>query len=201
MPYGCGVDRRTLDFYQQRASEWAAALPCAWSPQLDPFLDLLHPGARVLELGCGDGRDAERMIARGFEVHPSDGSPVMAGLASERLGREVPVMRFSELEAVEAFDGVWCQASLLHLPEDELPGILSSIHRALRPGGFHWASYKDGTGGGRDEFGRFFSYIPRERLEAAYRAAAPWSELTIGSQEGSSFFSGRTIWHDVLVRK
>src|SRR5690606_40231029 len=56
-----------------------------------------------------DGRDAEYAIARGFDVHPSDGSPNMARLAGERLGFDVPVLRFSELEAVEAFDAVWCQ--------------------------------------------------------------------------------------------
>lgn len=195
------MDRETLDFYQSRAAEWAAHLPFAHSPRLDSFLDRLPPGAAILEMGCGDGRDAARMIARGFAVQPSDGTPAMARLASERLGREVPVMRFAELAATEAFDAVWCQASLLHVAEDDLPGVVARIHRALKPGGWHWASYKDGTGGGRDEVGRFFSYLPAARLEAAYRAAGPWSELTIGSQEGSSFFSGPTVWHDVLVRK
>ena len=196
------MDRQTLNFYQQRASEWAAALPAAWSPQLDGFLDLLPPGARILELGCGDGRDAERMIARGFDMHPSDGSPAMARLASERLGRLVPVMRFDELVAMEAFDAVWCQASLLHLAEDALSGVLSRIHRALRPGGLHWASYKDGTGGSRDKFGRFFSYLPADRLEAAYRNAGTWAELSIGThREGSSFGGGPTVWHHVLARK
>jgi len=195
------MDGNTRDFYQRRAAEWAAHLPHAHSPRLDPFLDRLPPGGAILEMGCGDGRDAAYMIARGFEVHPSDGTPAMARLASERLGREVPVMEFAELEAVEAFDGIWCQASLLHLAEAELAPVLRRIHRALRRGGWHWASYKDGTGGGRDDVGRFFSYIPRERLEAAYRAAGVWSELRIGTQQGSSFFRGPTLWHDVLVRK
>jgi SAM-dependent methyltransferase len=195
------VDRGTLDFYEHRAAEWAAHLPHAHSPPLDPFLDLLPPDAAILELGCGDGRDAARMIARGFDVHPSDGSPAMARLASERLAREVPVMDFAELDAVAAFDAVWCQASLLHLGEAQLVPVLARVHRALRPGGWHWASYKDGAGGGRDEFGRFFSYIPADRLEAAYRAAGRWSELTLGSQEGGSFFSGATTWHHVLARK
>ena len=195
------MDRETLDFYEHRAAEWAAALPFEHSPRLDPFLDRLPPGATILEMGCGDGRDAAHMIARGFDVHPSDGTPAMARLASERLGREVPVMDFAELEAVETFDAVWCQASLLHLGEDELTPVLARIHRALKPGGWHWASYKDGLGGGRDDGGRFFSYIPVERLEAAYRTANPWVELAIGTQQGTSFFRGPTMWHDVLARK
>lgn len=195
------MDRGTLDFYEHRAAEWAAHLPFEHSPRLDPFLDRLPPGATILEMGCGDGRDAARMIARGFEVHVSDGTPAMARLASERLGREVPVMDFTELDARETFDAVWCQASLLHVAEDDLPGVLARIHRALRPGGWHWASYKDGTGGGRDEFGRFFSYLPAERLDAAYRRAAAWAELEIGTGAGLRHFGSPTLWHHVLARK
>ena len=195
------MDRATLDFYERRAAEWAAHLPHDHSPRLDPFLDRLPAGASILEMGCGDGRDAAYMIARGFDVHPSDGTPAMARLAGERLGREVPVMDFAELDAVESFDAVWCQAALLHVDEPDLPGVLSRIHRALKPGGWHWASFKDGTGGGRDDAGRFFSYIPLERLEAAYRSAGPWAELAIGTRQGESFFRGPTLWHEVLARK
>jgi SAM-dependent methyltransferase len=195
------MDGPTLDFYERHAAEWAAHLLHGYSPQLDSFLDRLPPGATILELGCGDGREAARMIERGFEAHPSDGTPAMARLASERLGREVPVLDFAELDALDVYDAVWCQASLLHLTEDELASVLARIHRALRRGGWHWASYKDGTGGGRDEGGRFFSYIPVDRLEAAYRAAGAWSELTLETRQGEAFFRGPTMWHSVLARK
>src|SRR5690606_1620260 len=187
---------------EQRGREWADALPhTGASPELDPFLDLLPAGARILELGCGDGRDAEYAIARGFDVHPSDGSPNMARLAGERLGFDVPVLRFSELEAVEAFDAVWCQATLLHLAEDELPAVVTGIHQALRPGGLHWASFKGGNGGARDPHGRFYSYLPAARLKAAYRRAAPWSGLDISTRDGFSFGKVPTPWHNVLARK
>lgn len=196
------MDRQTSDFYKQRGREWAAAHPPgSYGRELDSFLDRLAPGAAILELGCGDGRDAERMIARGFDAHPSDGSPAMAALASGRLGREVPVMQFYELDAKEAYDAVWCQSSLLHAAEDELPAILARIHRALKPDGWHWASYKGGEGGGRDQFGRFFSYLPRERLEAAYCAAADWAMLEIATGDGHSFGGAPTVWHNVLARK
>jgi SAM-dependent methyltransferase len=195
------MDRETLDFYQHRAAEWAAHLPFDYSPWLDAFLDKLPDGARILELGCGDGRDAARMIERSFAVHPSDGTPEMARLASERLGRDVPVMRFDEIDAFEEFDAVWSQAALLHVAEPDLPGVLARVHRALRPGGRHWASYKDGNGGARDEFGRFFSYIAAGRLEAAYRAAGSWSELSLSTRQGASYYGGATLWHEVHARK
>ena len=195
------MDRQTLDFYQTRASEWAAALPYEYSAELDAFLDRLNPGACILELGCGDGRDAERMIARGFAVDASDGSPEMARLASKRLARKVPVMRFEELDADGEYDAAWCHTSLLHAAEEDLPGILARIHRALKPGGLHFASYKGGAGGGRDQFGRFYSYIPSERLEAAYREAGTWAEFALDTRDGRSFGGVPTVWHSVKARK
>jgi SAM-dependent methyltransferase len=195
------MDSQTLAFYRANASEWAAGFQFPYSPWIDAFLDDLAPGARILELGCGDGRDAARMVARGFDVHPSDGTPELAQLASARLGREVPVMRFAELDACEAFDAVWSQAALTHVPEGDLPGVLARIHRALKPGGHHWASYKDGNGGSRDQHGRFFSYIPAERLEGAYRAAGPWGEFALRSRDGTSYGRGPQVWHEVRTRK
>jgi SAM-dependent methyltransferase len=199
------MDRETADFYRTRAEEWAAAAPGEWNRALDPFLDRLAPGARILELGCGDGRDAARMIARGFTVEPSDGVAEMAALASRRIGREVPVMHFGELTAESTFDAVWANAALLHVPLAELPGVLGRIHRALVPGGWHGASYKGGTGGNRDEYGRFYSYLSLAEIETAYRAAGEWAELSFETGEGGSFgrsFTGApTIWHGITARK
>jgi SAM-dependent methyltransferase len=195
------MDQQTADFYRTRAEEWAAAAKWEWNQWLDPFLDLLPPGARILELGCGDGRDAARMIARGFAVDASDGVAEMAALASLRLGYAVPVRRFDELAAEGKYDAAYTSASLLHVPLDELPGILARIHRALKPGGRHFASYKGGDGGHRDEHGRFYSYLPLADLEAAYCRAGAWSELQFETRDGTSFGGAPTPWHSVLARK
>ena len=195
------MDQQTRDFYQMHAEEWAARMPGEWAQELDGFLDLLAPGAAILELGCGDGRDAARMIARGFDVDPSDGAPEMARRTSERIGRPVPVMRFDQLDADADYEAVWCHASLLHVPLDQLPAILARIHRALRPGGRHFASFKGGTGGGRDQFGRFYSYLPEADLRRAYRDSAAWVEFALSTGDGGSFGGEPTVWHAVTARK
>jgi len=66
------------------------------------------------------------MLAAGFTVRPTDGSPELADIASRRLGCPVEAMLFDEHEAD---DGVWASASLLHVPRDELAGILLRVHR------------------------------------------------------------------------
>ena len=115
---------------------------------LADFMKALPTGAHILELGCGSGRDAEALLAHGFDVDASDGTPAMAAEAEQRLGRPVCIMRFDELSAVDAYDGIWANASLLHVPRAALSKILALVLRALKPGGLHFASYK-GWGFGR----------------------------------------------------
>ena len=108
-----GFDQLTLDFYAGQASEYLGHRPEHINRELVDFLALLSPGARILELGCGGGTDAAYMIEQGFDVDPTDGVAAMARAAEERLGRPVRVMRFDELDAVEDYDAVIANASLL----------------------------------------------------------------------------------------
>ena len=117
------------------------------------------------------------MAADGFDVDATDGTPAFVALASARLGRPARLMRFDELDADAAYDGVWANASLLHVPWPALPGVLAAVHRALKPGGWHAASFKSGEGGGRDGRGRYYNYPRLEALVGAYRGIADWSEL------------------------
>jgi SAM-dependent methyltransferase len=195
------MDPQTRHFYATHAEEWAAALPHTVAPRLDPFLDLLPAGARILDLGCGDGRDAAHMEARGFAVDATDGVESMVALASRRLARPARLMRFEELEALGEYDAVWAYASLLHVPLDDLPDIIARVHRALKPCGWHFASFKGGDGGHRDPFGRFYSYLPRPDLKSAYDAAGDWSHCHFETEMGGSYGAGPTPWHFVTARK
>ncbi|MGY4507222.1 SAM-dependent methyltransferase [Bradyrhizobium sp. USDA 3650] len=118
------------------------------------------------------------MLAEGFSVRATDGSPEMAEIASQRLGHAVEAMRFDQLDAHEAYDGVWASACLLHVPRDELAGILARVHRALRPSGVFYASYKMGEDDGRDSLGRYYNYASPEWLEATYANAGRWITLS-----------------------
>ena len=95
----------------------------------------LSDGQRILELGCGAGNHAAVMLAEGFVLRATDGSPEMAEVASRRINHPVEPMLFDELRDREAYDGVWASACLLHVPRDELAGIIGRIHRALKPAG------------------------------------------------------------------
>ena len=140
------MDEATLQFYRGNAEAYAGREITSRQARLTAFLALLPPVRCILELGCGAGGDTAEMLARGFDVRATDGSPEMAEVASSRLGRTVETLLFHELDAVEAYDGVWANACLLHVPRDELAACLGLIWRALKPGGAFFASYKTGDG-------------------------------------------------------
>ena len=194
-------DGATLRFYAQEAEVYAVRGRECPSRHLKAFLDRLEAGARVLELGCGDGRDREAMLARGFDVDPTDGVEAMARQAERRLGRRVRTMRFDELSATEAYDGVWANASLLHAPGSALAEVLARIFMALKPGGVHVATFKAGGAEGRDGLGRYFNYLSAAEAEAAYRGAASWEVLSIQTYVGGDYEGGHRPWIAVVARR
>lgn len=191
-------DAATLAWYDAQAQAYASRPQRDEFPELDDFLDGLidahGPGAKVLELGCGGGRDAEQMLRRGIDVTPTDGSAGLAAQAQARLGRPVQVLRFEDLDAMDAYDGVWANACLLHVPLAALPGVLGLVHRALKPGGVLRASFKGGEGDGRDSMGRYFNFPTARGLRAAFEAAAPWAELVMERVAGGGYDQVEREW-------
>jgi len=195
------IDPDTIAFYQARAPHYVLKFGQTHSYQLDPFLDRMAPGAQVLELGCGGGQDAARIAACGFAVDATDATPAMIAKANERFGVGARVMAFDELDAVAAYDGVWAHASLLHCPRDALPDVLARIFRALRPGGWHFASYKLGGEEGRDSLGRFYNFPDADWLAAQYAAFAGWQIIETRCYTAGGFDNVERDWIDLTVQK
>jgi SAM-dependent methyltransferase len=181
------VDEETLQFYRGNAEAYAGRTFTSRQARLMAFLALLPPGASILELGCGAGGDTAEMLARGFDVRATDGSPEMAALASRHLGRTVETLLFHQLDAVETYDGVWANACLLHVPRPELADVLARIWRALKSGGVFYASYKAGDSDGRDTLNRYYNYPSPDWLRATYAAAGNWNSLSIESGDVIGF--------------
>jgi len=196
-------DRDTLSFYETSQVTYRASGKGGASRHLDAFLNLLPKGARVLELGCGGGTDAAEMIARGFDVDATDGSPTIAAIAAERLGRRVRVMRFDELAVEQVYDAVWASAALLHVPRVALPNILNRVHSALKPGGLHHASFKAKGVEQRDTDGRYFNHLNEADLRAAYQvSASPWEIIETTAYEGGGYPNGGSgPWVSILARR
>lgn len=190
----------TNRFYAENAEVYAASTSQPHVVRLTPFLAGLKPGAEILELGCGNGRDSAAMIESGFRVTPTDGTPEMAREAERRLGVPVHVLRFEDIDGVAAFDGIWANACLLHVPRSDLAEILARIHRALRPGGLFYASFKAGQAEGLDSLGRYYNYPSSDWLREVYETL-PWALLEIDENHGGAYDRQPTDWLHVTARK
>jgi hypothetical protein len=149
----------------------------------------------------GGGLDAAFMLSRGFHVDPTDGTAEIAALAEKRLARPVRVMRFDELGANQSYDAVVAAASLLHVPRPAFPDVLTRIWCALKPGGWHIASFKGGGTEGRDRYGRYFNYFTADELKGLYHRAGKWAECDIWSGMGGGYDGKEGPWHAVTVQR
>lgn len=138
---------KNVDYYNKNAdSFFEGSVKADMSGVRRRFLSYIPVGGRILDAGCGSGRDSKVFIEAGYDVISFDASEEMCKRASEYIDREVKNMRFEEMSFTNEFDGIWACASLLHVPQDELPDIIKKIRDALKLGGIVYASFKYGEG-------------------------------------------------------
>ena len=195
------MDEATLQFYRGNAEAYAKRTFTSRQARLMAFLAQLPPGASILELGCGAGGDTAEMLARGFEVRATDGSPEMAVVASKHLGRTVETLLFHDLDEVDAYDAVWANACLLHVPRTELADVLARIWRALKAEGVFYASYKEGDVDGRDTLDRYYNYPSQDWLRGTYADAGRWNSLSVETGEVIGFDNQWAKMLFVVARK
>ena len=156
----------SIAFYEANAETFFqgsvdADMAAGW----EAFAALLKPGDRVLDAGCGSGRDALALSRMGFDVTAMEASPRLAELARRHTGLPVQVLTFDEIAWREAFEGIWACASLLHVPRAVLPSAMTRVREALVPGGVWWMSFKYGTEE-REVGGRLFTDLDEAGAEA-----------------------------------
>lgn len=194
------IDPATIAFYEAHAGRCTEGGSETVHRHLDPFLDRLPPKALVLELGCGAGRDAAQMIARGFRVDATDATPAMVALANMRLGVRARLLTFAQLDACDTYDAVWAHACLIHVPRAEFTTVVARVCRSLKRGGWHFANFKLGLAEGRDLLGRLHNFPTRESIETAYRAAG-FEVLEGETYRGMAADGVSRNWYAVTVRK
>ena len=143
------ITQETLDDYEERSgSFWEGTRDHDVSQNVEALLSELHvpAPARILDLGCGPGRDLEDFRSRGHEAIGLDGCEAFARMARAHSGCEVWVQDFLEMRLPAGhFDGVFANAALFHVPGQELPRVLEEVRRTLRVGGVLFASNPRGS--------------------------------------------------------
>lgn len=146
----------TIKYYNQNAERFiAGTLQADMSNSRSRFLKHVVPGGRILDAGCGSGRDAAAFLNAGYIVDAFDASEEICRIASGILGIPVECKRFEDLSGSDEYDGIWACASLLHVRQDDLPDVMRRLHLLLKPKGVLYASFKEGLTE-RIKEGRFF---------------------------------------------
>ncbi len=136
----------TKDYYNKNAQEFFnQTVKADMSKLYDIFLkNLPYNQGKILDLGCGSGRDSKYFLNSGFEVVALDISEELGKRASEYIGQKVIIQDMRELNYQDEFIGVWACASLLHLDEDEIVETLRKIFKSLKRNGIIYISFKYG---------------------------------------------------------
>ncbi|VXA84268.1 Tellurite resistance protein [Acinetobacter sp. 8I-beige] len=156
---------KTIHYYNQYADEFTqATLNVDMESLYKPFLAELPEYARILDLGCGSGRDTLAFKNKGYQVDAIDYSEVLVERATQLTGIAVQQQSFYEIEVQDIYDGVWACASLLHCDRNRLPEVLKGIYNALRRDGVCYMSFKYGTID-RVKDGRAFTDLDEEQAQ------------------------------------
>lgn len=157
---------KTIEYYNNHAEEFCAATKDAdMSYCYEKFKQYVKPSGKILDVGCGSGRDSKRFMEDGYQVEAIDASEEICKLASEYIGQQVKCRRIEEITYENEFDGIWACASLLHVAKEEMLVVIEKLCKALKKDGIIYASFKLGSGE-RFADGRFFNdYTEKEIVE------------------------------------
>ena len=175
------ITDQTLEYYNQRAEDfWAGTRDHDVSQNIAALLQYIEakPPFTILDFGCGPGRDLKAFVDRGHVAVGLEGAAHFAAMARNYSGCEVWQQDFLKLDLPEhRFDGVFANASLFHVPSQELPRILKELHATLKPGGVLFSSNPRGDNTEGWNRGRYGAYHDVETWRA-YMLKAGFAELT-----------------------
>ena len=110
------TENNTLEYYNSKARDFVAGtVDVEFTEIQDGFLNYIPQAGRILDFGCGSGRDTKYFLSKVYNVDALDGSEELCKIAREYTGIAVKHMLFEELDVVAQYDGIWAYASILHV--------------------------------------------------------------------------------------
>ena len=164
------------------------------------YIKYLKHGARILDMGCGPGRDLLFFKQNGFSVSGIDNAGKFVNFAREYSGCSVSLMDFREVSFSEEFEGIWACASLLHLNKDELQNVLERSVKALKPEGVFYMSFKYGSFEGIRN-GRYFLFLDENAFRKIIKDINNISILEMWKTPDLRENRNNEYWLNVIVKK
>jgi len=175
------LSARTLEHYNQNAEGFfAGTIDHDVNQNINSLLSYIEGNApfKILDVGCGPGRDLKVFVELGHVAVGLEGADRFVDMAQAYSGCEVWYQDFLELDLpANHFDGVFANASLFHVPSQELPRVLLAINATLRPEGVLFSSNPRGNNQEGWNGGRYGAYYDLETWRS-YMLTAGFVELT-----------------------
>lgn len=155
----------TIAYYDNNAEQYyQSTVRVDMTVTYDRFLKYISDGGRIIDMGCGSGRDVAAFRSRGYDAVGLDVSSELALLASDKQEFPFIIADMATWIADEPFDGIWCCASLLHLEDGEVQRFADNLRYNLKHHGAIYISVKSGITTGYDEKGRYMRNFTEDEL-------------------------------------
>ena len=195
------AQQSTTSYYELNAAEYASrTLNADLSKLYEPFLSKIPKHSRILDVGCGAGRDLREFSRRGYRPYGIDSSRALATMAHWNSGAPTEQLRVEDAKFSGDFEGVWACASLLHLPKSRLSQALARLWLAMTSPAVMFVSVQEGRGEITSEDGRFFALysqddIIQKLISSGFEVNEAW--VTTDTLPGRS----KIRWINVLATK
>lgn len=194
--------KENIDFYNREAKRYQEERNYIEGFQdiYQPFINLVKKDGKILDFGCGSGRDSLYFKKNGYNVVALDGSKNMCEITRQLCDIEVKEMFFEDFIEPNTYDGIWACASLLHLPHVELIKVLENLAESLKEDGYLYTSFKYGTYiGFRNE--RFFYDVTEEIFKEIIDTIPSLEIVEIYHTKGQLKDQINTNWLNVILKK
>jgi SAM-dependent methyltransferase len=164
---------------------------------------LPKPGAvptRILDAGCGSGRDALAFRLVGHDVEAFDASASMVAATQKHAGVLARQLRFEDFTWEHQFEGIWACASLLHVAPLDLPQVIDRLAAHLTSSGALYVSFKLGVGE-RVKDGRRFTDMTEERLATLLSGCVDLGTSEIWRSQDCRPDRASELWVNAVAKK
>ena len=194
----------TRAYYDGHVQEYAViSSTYDLTPLWDAFAKRVPSGGRVMDLGCGSGRDMVALSLRGLALEGIEYSEPMAEFCREKTGFHVTVADLRQhVFQEDTFAGIWCLATLLHIPRRTISDVLRQLYDSLMPNGVLMTSMQRGVGANTAADGRWFELYEPEEWSGLLREKGFLVEAgPIATTPSDRTSSGSVTWFVTYGRK